>query len=183
MKKSIGQPLKFEELRTLLAEIEATLNNRPLKYVFDDESGASHSLTLADVIYGRQITVTACQRHYDVISTFRSLTKTARHHFRLREGFTKQWRREYLLGFRETHKTKHANRQLSVTVADVVILKEDASARCWRKLAMVTELLTSRVNVVSAAKIQLLKNGSQGRPVILRRAIQLLTTLEVGSSD
>lgn len=36
LKKSIGRsPLKFEELRILLMEIEATLNNRPLTYVLD----------------------------------------------------------------------------------------------------------------------------------------------------
>ena len=75
--------LKFEELLTLIVEIEATLNNRPLTYVYDDEGGVSYSLTPADLTYGSQIAVSACQRHYSVISTFKSLTRRAKYHFKL----------------------------------------------------------------------------------------------------
>ena len=39
LKKSVGRSLlTFEELRILVVEIEATLNNRPLTYIYDDES-------------------------------------------------------------------------------------------------------------------------------------------------
>ena len=49
LKKTIGRSLlTFEELRTLLIEIEAILNNRPLTYVYDDENGVSYTLTPAD---------------------------------------------------------------------------------------------------------------------------------------
>ena len=42
LKKTIGRSsLTFEELRTLLIEIEAVLNNRPLTYIYDDENGVS----------------------------------------------------------------------------------------------------------------------------------------------
>jgi hypothetical protein len=46
LKKSIGRAsLTFEELRTILVEIEATLNNRPLTFIYDDEQGISYPLT------------------------------------------------------------------------------------------------------------------------------------------
>ena len=52
LKKSVGRSLlTFEELRTLVVEIEATLNNRPLTYIYDDEEGLSYPLTPADLIY------------------------------------------------------------------------------------------------------------------------------------
>ena len=35
----------FEELRTILIEIEAVLSNLPLIYVYDDENGVSYPLT------------------------------------------------------------------------------------------------------------------------------------------
>ena len=42
LKKSVGRSLlTFEELSTLIVEIEATLNNRPLTYICDDEEGLS----------------------------------------------------------------------------------------------------------------------------------------------
>ena len=47
LKKSVGRSLlTFEELRTLVVEIEATLNNRPLTYIYDDEEGLTHSSRL-----------------------------------------------------------------------------------------------------------------------------------------
>ena len=52
LKKSVGRSLlTFEEPRTLVIEIEATLNNRPLTYIYDDEEGLSYPLTPADLIY------------------------------------------------------------------------------------------------------------------------------------
>ena len=40
IRKMVGRStLNFEELRTLLIEVEATLNNRPLTYLYDDENG------------------------------------------------------------------------------------------------------------------------------------------------
>ena len=64
LRKSVGRSLlKFEELRTLVVEIEATLNNRPLTYIYDDEEGLSYPLTPADLIYGRQIATMPHQRH------------------------------------------------------------------------------------------------------------------------
>ena len=104
LKKSVGRSLlTFEELCTLVVEIEATLNNRPLTYIYDDEEGLSYPLTPADLINGRQIATMPHQRDCNVISTFHSLTKRARYHFRLLESFNKQWRKEYLLGLRTIH--------------------------------------------------------------------------------
>ena len=126
LKKSVGRSLlTFEELRTLVVEIEATLNNRPLTYIYDDEEGLSYPLTPADLIYGRQIATMPHQRHCNVISTFQSLTKRARYHFRLLEGFTKQWRKEQLLGLREYHRNRTGAIEQSISGG------EEGSARCW----------------------------------------------------
>ena len=149
LKKSVGRSLlTFEELCTLVVEIEATMNNRPLTYIYDDEEGLWYPLTPADLIYGRQIATMPHQRHCNVISIFQSLTKRARYHFRLLEGFTKQWRKEYLLGLREYHRNRTGAIEQSIRVGDIVVLKEEGSARCWWKLAKVTELLKSRDNAV-----------------------------------
>ena len=104
LKKSVGRSLlTFEELCILVVEIEATLNNRSLTYIYDDGEGLLYPLTPADLINGRQIATMPHQRDCNVISTFHSLTKRARYHFRLLESFNKQWRKEYLLGLRTIH--------------------------------------------------------------------------------
>jgi hypothetical protein len=56
LKKNLGRTLlTFEELRTVLVEIEATLNNRPLTYMYDDDKGICYLLTPSQLIYGWQI--------------------------------------------------------------------------------------------------------------------------------
>ena len=179
LKKSVGRSLlTFEELRTLVVEIETTQNNRPLTNIYDDE-GLSYPLTPADLIYSCQIATMPHQRHCNVISTFHSLTKRARYHFRLLEGFTKQWHKEYLLGLREYHQNRTGAIEQSIRVGDIVVLREEGSARCWWRLAKVTELLKSRDNVVRSAKIQVLNTDAQRRPTVLISAVEHLLPLEV----
>ena len=136
-----------DRLCTLVVEIEATMNNRPLTCMYDDEEGLWYPLTPADLIYGRQIATMPHQRHCNVISISQSLTKRARYHFRLLEGFTKQWRKDYLYGCVNTTETELELSNNSL-VGDIVVFKEEGSARCWWKLAKVTELLKSRDNAV-----------------------------------
>ena len=47
--------LNFDQLNTLLIEIECVLNSRPLTYVEDDTRGISYALTPSHLIYGRSV--------------------------------------------------------------------------------------------------------------------------------
>ena len=54
LKKVVGRTtLTFEDLGTLLIEIESVINSRPLTYAYDDQGGISYALTPAHLIYGR----------------------------------------------------------------------------------------------------------------------------------
>ena len=56
-KKTVGRStLTLEELNTVLIEIEAVINARPITYVYDDEESVSYPLTPSQLINGRQIT-------------------------------------------------------------------------------------------------------------------------------
>jgi len=59
LRKTIGRSrLKFEELATILTEVESTLNNRPLTYLYGDDESTSHVVTPADLIHGHRIVKT-----------------------------------------------------------------------------------------------------------------------------
>ncbi|XP_028404076.1 uncharacterized protein LOC114526748 [Dendronephthya gigantea] len=69
LKKVIGHAsLSFEEMSTLLIEVEATLNNRPITNVYNEEEGVSYLLTPAKLIYGRNIATTPKDQHFKIIS-------------------------------------------------------------------------------------------------------------------
>ena len=172
LRKHLGRSLlTFEELRTILIEIEAVLNNRPLTYVYDDENGVSYPLTPSQLVYGRQLTMTVDGRQTEIVSTYQSLTKKAQHHNRLLNRFALQWGKEYLLGLRERYQTSSAQgcNQTALNNGDVVLLKNEGTARCLWKLAKVVELLQGRGGAVRAAKVQVLNTDK--RIVLLRRPI------------
>ena len=67
LRKTIGRSnLTFEELRTVIVEIESTVNNRPLTYLYDDIEGISQALTPARLIYGRQIINSPSERQFEI---------------------------------------------------------------------------------------------------------------------
>ena len=102
LKKVLGRStLNFEELRTVLVEIEAVINARPNTYMYDDADLISCSLTPSNLIYGRRVTPTPNSSHHEIISTHQSLTRRARHHKNLLQQVTKRWRKEYLSSLHE----------------------------------------------------------------------------------
>ena len=179
MKKSIERTsLTFEELRTILVEVEATLNNRPLTYMYDDEEGVSYPLTPADLIYGGRVSSTVNDKHFEIVSTNRSLTKRAKYHQQLLHQFTKQWRNEYLTSLRERNADKRGADQVPISVGDIVILKNESSPRLFWKVARVEELLPGRDNVIRSARICVLSESNK-KTMLLRRPVQHLIPLEV----
>ena len=52
IRKTVGcSTLNFEELHILLIEVKATLNDRPLTYLYDDENSISYPLAPDSLIY------------------------------------------------------------------------------------------------------------------------------------
>ena len=49
-------------MSTVLVEVEATLNNRPLTYVYDATEGLLCALTPADLVYGHRLAITLSGR-------------------------------------------------------------------------------------------------------------------------
>ena len=86
LKKVIGKSsLSVDELQTILTEIEAVINARPITYVYGDDESISNPLTPADLIYGRPITsATSDSKNDDVEQTIGGNSKN---HGTDRDGF------------------------------------------------------------------------------------------------
>ena len=162
LRKSLGRTiLNFDQLNTLLIKIECVLNSRPLTYVEDDTGGIGYILSPSHLIYGRRITSNPNCSHFEVISTYEVLTKQVRTQRHLLLQFTNEWPKEYLLSLRESCKTNsRVKGGSSVSVGDVVVLKEDTKRMFWR-LAVVEELLSGPDGQVRAATVRVGKSGRQ----------------------
>ena len=102
LKKIIGRAsLTYDELNTILIEVGAPINSRPITDIYDDVESTSYPLCPSHLIYGRRITSMPSSEHYEVVSTYHSLTRRSRHQRKLLQQFTKQWGREYLQSLQE----------------------------------------------------------------------------------
>ena len=183
LKKSIGQgTLNYDELNTILIEVEAIINLRPLTYVLDDQGGISDILTPSHLINGRRISTMPNDQHFEIASTYQSLTKRAKHHKHLLTQFTRQWRREYLLNLREIHSVKvKQGKRPTIAKGDVVVVKDDASKRLFWKLGVVKDLITGDDQQARAAVVKV--SDPKGHTSLLRRSVRHLYPIEVRDED
>ncbi|GBN02759.1 hypothetical protein AVEN_65561-1, partial [Araneus ventricosus] len=100
LRKILGKALvTSEELQTILAEIEAIFNSRPLTYVYN-EPDEPFPLTPANFLTGRRLTVLpnwSGSRKFELFKGKRELIKRFLYREMILNNFWKRWKREYLL--------------------------------------------------------------------------------------
>ena len=106
LKKAIGHNcLTLDELLTLVIEVEAVLNSRPLTYVYSDET--IEPLAPSHLLNGFRIL--SLPGPFDVNEidddyTPEKVTRRANHLARTLEKFWRRWKRESLLELRNFHR-------------------------------------------------------------------------------
>ena len=104
LKKFLGNArLTFDELVTVLLEIEKTVNGRPLTYEYDEVGG--EMLTPEHLIHRRLVAVPDEVRDEDSDSeTEGKLLTRVRYLAKKKKHYWNRWSREYLVDLREHHK-------------------------------------------------------------------------------
>ena len=169
LKKVLGRRfVSMETLQTIVTEIEAVMNDRPLTHVSSSIDDLE-PLTPSHLLYGRNITPMSYHYHYtaDDITGIQSdqttLTNRARTVTNIISQFWKRWRSEYLTGLREYHRATGSN-EGRIRVGDVVQIHDEGPRIRWN-LAVVEELITGRDGSVRAAKVKT-KHGLSTRPIV-----------------
>ena len=90
--------LRYEELETVIIEIEAVMNSRPLSYVHDDE--LLEPITPSHLMYGRRLKNTMVNSETEINETV-SPTKRVAYVNRLLNSFWQRFSNEYLTSLRE----------------------------------------------------------------------------------
>ena len=175
-------------LQTVLSEVEAVVNSRPLVYVGDDVN-STLTLTPAHFLSQNQHTGVPVldtegigndpDFHVQLSSHEKLLDNWKRGQSHLNR-FWEIWSNEYLLSLRERtqHHVKAGRIQstFSAHVGDVVLLRDNLPRGVW-KLGKIQELIPSQDGQIRTAKVLLPSHK------VLNRRINLLCPIECPASE
>lgn len=144
----VKSTLRWNELESVILDVETTLNNRPLGYV--DYDYTKPILTPNLLVLGDQNATTDdavdSDEEADVKKQLKRITT-------FKERVWRRWTNEYLKPLREKHNLKHKSKDANLQVGDVVIIKGDEKNRAHWKTGIVVELFTGRDGVIRPAKL------------------------------
>lgn len=181
LKRTLGKNLfTFEELTTILTEIEAVINSRPLTAISDQFDGVS-ALTPAHFLTGQRLTQLPDLDATHPIPGSKTIGELKKR-FRIREQclshLAKRWKQEYILQLQSAH-TGNKKAQPIVQEGDLVLFsKENTPRHCW-PLARIKCLHPGRDGCIRSGILQLPNGSTIRRPIALMVPLELLdSTLE-----
>ena len=136
LRKGMGHKILYwDKLMTLLSEVEAIINTRPLTYVYE-ELKSGFVLTPAHFLTGNhKIAIPFydddCEDsdYYPKMNSVKELTEYWRRNQKQLKLFWEFWKQEYLLSLRETSPLRHRGTCSQLTrlpkLGEVVIVKDD----------------------------------------------------------
>ena len=178
LRKVLGNArLTFDELFTVLIEVEGTLNSRPLTYEYDLTS--EEVLTPSHLLFGRRMNTMPDMVVEDEEEGESKYTRRFRYLSVRLAHFWNRWRREYLTDLREFHRNKVSHESAkAVRVGDVVTVYEENKKRGDWKMAVIESLIKGKDEVVRGANIRVIVKG---KPMRISRPVQKLYPIEVRS--
>jgi len=170
LKKTVGASLTIVEMMTLLSQIEAILNLRPLTSLFDPKD--LNALTPVHFLIGAPLTAYLEPDLQDV-----SLNRLTRWQYveRLKQHFWSRWSNEYLVNCQRRTKWK-IKTDAKLEVDQLVMLKEDDTMPLSWIMVRIIAVHPGQDDVIRAVTV-LTKRGTYKRPVI---KISLIPTENVG---
>ena len=168
LKKVIGRAcLNVIELSTILTEVEAVLNSRPLTYTYVNtkEEGP---LTPAHFLCGHRLLSLPDQQNSneDYGNTTREeLSRRAKYHETLIHSFWKRWQQEYLTGLREQYCKKRKAPNYTVSKGDVVLIHDHIRKRNQWKMGVVTTLYPGKDGLVRSVTLRTSSGQELNRPI------------------
>ena len=177
LRKTLGNArLSYEELLTVLVEVECMLNARPLTCEYNKVHG--EVLTPSHLICGRRVKSLPDEitEPDDVVNEdqcsaqFKYLSTRLNH-------FWNRWRWEYLANPREFHRCKAQNRGRTVEVGDVVAVYEEEKKRGEWKIGVVESLVKGKDSIVRGAKVRVI---TKGKPTHLSSQFKSYTSWKLG---
>ncbi len=182
LRKIVGQgKLYYDELRTVLVEVEAVINSRPLTYL--SAENLDEPLTPSHFLCGRRIlSLPDDLSEQDVNEEEFTLTQPdlsrRLRYLAMLNQFWKRWKEEYFLELRDAHR-RHGGKYDAVppAVGDVVLVEDEDKPRSLWKFARVSRLIIGRDGRPRGAVLHVPSSGNNNNT--LQRPLQRLYPIEV----
>ena len=165
IKKVLGRAhISLQVLQTIVVEVEALLNDRPLTYISHDLDDPE-PLTPSHLLSGRRVTNLPYESYtVDELVIMNSVVSPRMPtQAMLLQHFTSRWKAEYLTSLREFHRTSEDN-NCKIAVGDIVLVHDNGPRVQWR-LAVVESLIQGGDGLVRAANIRT-STGHTNRPIV-----------------
>lgn len=163
--------LDFEGLYTLLVQVEAILNSRPLTPISNDPNDLVF-LTPGHFLIGRPVTAVEEEDFINLPSNRLSIWQ---HIQKMRQHLWARWHREYLQKFQQRTKWKYSS-GASLAVGQMVVVRDDNSPPLQWKVGRITAVHPGSDGVVRVATVQT-PTGE------IKRAVARLCALPLDESD
>lgn len=171
LKLTLGKKsLNYDELQTELAEVEASVNSRPLTYIDNDGDdllilSPSHFLLGSNECGFSMDSTCSMVKRNDILQSWKKRNE-------LNRKFWKRWSCDYLQQLRLFHKQDPVKSKI-LKVGDVCLLHDQNLPRLLWKLVRITQVFQGRDGRIRACEV------ITGNKTTLRRPIQLLFPLEI----
>jgi len=165
--------LEADELETILKEVEAMLNTRPLTYVYSDKA-EPEPLTPSHFIIGKRLTLLpplTKQPTETLAEPPEQLTRRARYRDRLLNSYWEEWRGEYFQQL-SNQISKFPSSQQPVYEGQVVVLHDDNTPRHKWRLGVIEKVIPSRDKIIRSVLLRTQRG-------VITRAVQHLFPLEI----
>ena len=161
------------ELNTILTEVEAVLNSRPLTYPYMELNDLP-PLTPSHFLCGHRLlqlpdqNITEREIDPDYIPSenlAKEVTKRAKYHDAVIRAFWSRRQQEYLTGLREHHSTqRRASYETTVGKGDVVLIHDSTPRNQW-KTGVVTKLQPGKDRRVRSVSLRVSSGRELSRPI------------------
>ena len=145
-----GHTLNDESLRTLLIEVEATINSRPLTVDCINDPDSLHPISPSNLLTMKTNVVFPPPGNFMREDLYcRKRWRRIQH---IANEFWSRWRKEYLSNLQS--RTKWCENKRNIQVGDVVLVKGDNVIRNQWKLALVNKVVPSDDNNIRTVEIR-----------------------------
>jgi hypothetical protein len=171
LKKVLGNAmLSFQELVTILTNVEAQINSRPLTDISADKNDPT-PLTPGHFLIGRNMMIVP-----NIPKVIQNTTLGKRWYYRqrLEKQFWTRWYKEYIAELNQFKKWTSVN--ANARVGDIVLIVEDNVKKQYWLLGRIEEVHLGRDNLVRSVTLRTKKG-------LIRRPIQRLCLLEAADES